>query len=220
MPRPKLNPGEILALELRITPPDGKPIEDWKVDDTNFKMVLAAREGGGDTGVRLHYHLYIETLRSRSWILNWVYSIAHCYNGEKGNSVVFTGKPHDKTIGYVVKHGDIACRHGCSDGFITEWLNKSDEYVRNVAAKRKADVRRNQAFSALVRQKVAATLASDASMRTPTCICNLVLAEYHKAEKVYPSRTQVECLIATLLHPYDEGLVRLFYTKSFDRQYI
>lgn len=215
MPRPKQNPDEVLKLELRITPPDGELITDWKIDDNDFKQAIVALEGGTDD-CRLHYHLYIETLRSRSWITKWIYSIAHCYNGEHGNSVFFSRKPHDNTIGYVVKHGNVVVRHGCTDTFIEEWLHKSDEYKRSKEANRQRLKRLKKSFTQDVRDKVVERIRDAPELRTPEQVLNLILAEYHEAKMTFPSRTQVENLIVTILYPYDTGLTRAFYLRSFE----
>lgn len=215
MPRPKLNPDELLKLELRITPPDANPITEWNITDADFKQVIIAQEGGTDD-CRLHYHAYIETLRSRSWIVKWIYNIAHCYNGEQGNSVFFSRKPHDNTIGYVVKHGNVVVRHGCSDSFIEEWLNKSDEYKRTKEALRTRLKRLKKSFTQDVRDKVVERVRETAELRTPEQVLQLILAEYHEAQMTFPSRTQVENLIVTILYPYDNGLTRAFYLRSFE----
>lgn len=215
MPRPKLNPDETLKLELRITPPDGNPITDWQITDTDFKQVIAAQEGGTDN-VRLHYHAYIETLRSRSWIVKWIYSIARCSNGEQGNAVFFSRKPHDNTIGYVVKHGNVVVRHGCTDTYIEEWINKSDDYKRSKEALRTRLKRLKKSFTQDVRDKVVERVRNAPELRTPEQVLHLILAEYHEAQMTFPSRTQVENLIVTILYPYDNGLTRAFYLRSFE----
>lgn len=216
MPRPKADPNALYVRELRITPPDGQPITDWKLTPENFKLVIAAREGG-TPDCRLHYHLYIESFRSESWIKSWIYSIAHCHNGESGNTVFFSRKPHEHTIGYVVKHGDIAVRFGCEETFITEWLEKSDEYRRAKESARKRTQRISKAFTQDVLKKVVETVRTDASLRNPGTVLSLILAHYQEANKPYPTRTQVETLVVTVLHPYDDYLVRSFYLKSFER---
>jgi len=215
MPRTKANPDELLILELRITPPDGQPITDWQITDTDFKQVIAAKEGGTDT-VRLHYHAYVECLRSRTWLTSWILNIAHCFHGEKGNAVFFTRKPHDNTIGYVVKHGDIVVRHGCTETFITEWLAKSEEYRRAKEAGRKRRQRLEKSFTQAVRNKVVERLGESRELRTPDGVLTLILAEYQTANKVYPNRSTVENLIVTVLHPYDAYLARSFYLKNFE----
>jgi len=215
MPRTKANPDELLILELRITPPDGEPITDWKITDTDFKQLIAAKEGGTED-CRLHYHAYVECLRSRTWLTKWIYSIAHCHNGEQGNAVFFTRKPHDNTIGYVVKHGDVVVRHGCTETYITEWLAKSDEYRRAKEAGRKRRQRIEKSFTQEVRNMVVARLAESRELRTPDGVLKLILAEYREANKVYPNRTTIETLIVTVLHPYDDSITRSFYLKSFE----
>jgi len=216
MPRPKLDPNALYIRELRITPPDGKPITDWKVNEDDFKVLLACEEGGTED-VRLHYHAYIECKRSESWLKKWVYSIAHCYHGESGNTVFFSRKPHEHTIGYVVKHGNIASRFGCSETFITEWLAKSQQYRTDKDTARKRAQRVEKAFTQTLREKVSTTLRETPDLRTPHETMKLILAEYHEAKKQYPTRSTMESLIVTLLHPYDMDLVRAFYLRAFDR---
>lgn len=216
MPRRKTNPDELYIRELRITPPDGKPITDWKIADTDFKKVIAAEEGGPPTGKALHYHLYVESMRSESWIKKWVYSIAHCYNGEQGNSVWFSRKPHDHTIGYVVKHGNIVVRHGVEDTFITEWLAKSEQYKRDKSAESKRKQRVEKAFTHQVKDKIVEQLAYQPTLRNTRDVTALILDEYATAGKVFPNRTTVENLIATILYGYEHELVFAFYLRSFD----
>lgn len=218
MPRTKANPDELYIRELRITPPDGQPITDWQITDKDFKQVIAAQEGGEDQ-VRLHYHVYIETMRSASWITKWIYSIAHCYNGEQGNSVFFSRKPHDNTIGYVVKHGNIVVRHGTTDTFIDEWLAKSDQYRRDKEADRARNKRLKKSFTQQVRNKVSEILRQSPDTHSPQRVLDLIIECYHEANQVFPSRTQVENLIVTLLYPYDKSLHRAFYLRSFETHY-
>lgn len=216
MPRPKVDPNALYIRELRITPPDGQPITEWKITPEDFKVVISAQEGG-TSDVRLHYHLYIESYRSESWIKNWIYRIAHCNNGESGNTVFFSRKPHDHTIGYVVKHGNIAVRFGCTQTFIDEWLLKSDEYRRSKESDRKRSTRLSKAFILEVLKQVVESVRTDESLRNPGKVLQLILSQYQHHNKPYPSRTQVESLVVTVLHPYDEYLVRSFYLKSFER---
>lgn len=218
MTRTKANPDELYVRELRITPPDGQPITDWKIDNKDFKVVIAAQEGGDET-VRLHYHVYIETLRSASWITKWIYSIAHCNNGQQGNSVFFSRKPHDNTIGYVVKHGNIAVRHGCTDTYIDEWLAKSDQYRRDKEADRTRAKRIKQSFAKQVRDRVSELVSQSADTRTPERVLDLITEQYHEGKHTFPSRTQVETLIVTILYPYDKSLYRAYYLCSFETRY-
>lgn len=216
MPRPKVNPDELLKLEVRITPPDGQPITDWKIGD-DFNQLIAAQEGGTDE-CRLHYHLYIETLRSRSWITKWIYSIAHCYNGEQGNAVFFTRKPHDNTIGYVVKHGHVVVSHGCTQTFITEWLERSNQYKLDKDSARQRAKRMKQSFTQAVIKKVAEHIAEtrNASERNPESLMRMIMMEYHESKLTFPSRTVLENMILTLMYPYDEQMVRAFYLRNFE----
>lgn len=214
MPRIKANPDDLLILELRITPPDGLPITDWQIN-SDFKQLIAAQEGGTPE-CRLHYHAYVECLRSRTWLIKWIYSIAHCTNGEQGNAVFFTRKPHNNTIGYVVKHGNIVVSHGCSQTFITDWLVKSDEYRRAKDTERKRTQRVEKSFTQQVHKSIVATLHESRDLRTPDSVLALILAQYREANKIYPNRTTIENLIVTVLHPYDDYMARAFYLRNFE----
>lgn len=215
MPRTKVNPDDLLVLEIRITPPDGQPITDWLVNDKDFKQMLSAQEGGTPE-CRLHYHAYVECLRSRTWLIKWIYSIARCTNGEQGNAVFFTRKPHEHTIGYVVKSGNIACRHGCTDTFISEWLAKSSQYCADRDAAKKRRQRIEKSFTQQLRDKLEEEIKTDRTYLTPDGLLTLILAEYDEAHKMFPSRSVVETLINTLLYKYDDRYARAFYLKSFE----
>jgi len=202
-----------MILEVRITPADGLPIDDWKVCESDFKVVVAGQEGGTPDR-RLHYHLYLETLRSRTWLTKWIYSIAHCFNGEQGNAVFFTRKPHENTIGYVVKEGNIACRFGCTDTFIDEWIAKSAQYKRGKEADRKREQRVKKAFTQEVRENVERALSESTHLRNPESVLDLILHEYHEAKLTFPPRSSVENMIVTSLYPYDKSLYKNFYLRS------
>lgn len=210
MPRPKSDPSSVYVRELRITPPDGQRIVDWKITDKDFKLAIIAEEGGTDE-VRLHYHAYIETLRSESWIKTWIYSIAHCYNGESGNAVFFSRKPHDHTIGYVVKHGHVVVRHGCPQTTIDEWIGKSDEYKRSKEAERKRIQRIAKSFTQQVFQEI---VSETSAHPTPSEIIYLILTKYKDNKKMLPSRNVVDTLVVSLLNA--KGCdVSAFYLRSF-----
>jgi len=140
--------------------------------------------------------------------------VAHCYNGEQGNAVFFTRKPHEHTIGYVVKEGNIVCRHGCTDTYIDEWLVKSAQYKRDKEADRKREQRVKKAFTQEVREKVEHVLAESPHLRTPEEVLDLILQEYHEAKLTFPPRSSVENMIVSVLYPYDKSLYKNFYLRS------
>lgn len=217
MPRPKANPDSLLILEVRITPPDRRPIVDWKLGTDDFVVCLIGQEGGDAplSEKRLHYHLYIETKRSRTWLIKWIYDVARCTNGEQGNAVFFTRKPHDNTIGYVVKDGNIVCRHGCSDTFITEWLEKSRQYRTDKETTRKRKQREEGRFIDGCRKRLDEFLQESPYKRTPTDVMEFVLRDFIDHERQVPSRTQMECLIVGALYKYEPRIANSFYLKTF-----
>lgn len=212
MPKPKS--GEVFVRELRITPPDGVPITDWRVNTDDFVKLIAAEEGGGTTGKKLHYHLYVEITRSETWLKKWIYNIAHCQNGESGNSVFFSRKPHDNTIGYVVKSGNIVCRHGVDQTYIDEWIKKSDEYVKNKSTERKREQRTKQSIYKCMMDEVEEDLKSGFIRGLADEVGGALTYRYYKYS-TYPTRSQHEMMVIKLIHPYAEDYVRSYYNKSF-----
>lgn len=212
MPKPKS--GDLYVRELRITPADGLPITDWKINEDDFKQVIAAEEGGEDK--KLHYHLYIESTRSESWIRKWIYSIAHCENGEQGNSVFFSRKPHENTLGYVVKYGNIVVRHGCSQTYIDEWIGKSDQYRKSKESTRKRAQRTRQSMIQEILDQVETDLKANSIDRTVHGITDALLYNF-KLNGLYPMKNQFEMMVIKLIHPYNDNFVRLFYTNNLLR---
>lgn len=208
MPKPKS--GEMYIRELRITPPDQNPITEWYVNDEDFKVLLACQEGGDGTK-KLHYHLYMESTRSESWVKKWIYKVSRCIN-ESGNSVYFSRKPHEHTIGYVVKSGNVVCRHGVTQTYLDEWIAKSDEYKRNKDRTRKQQQRSRTTILSNIMDIVAKDLQIDRSIRTTDYISKTLIANY-KEHQVYPLKSQHEMMVIKLIHPYDDYFVRSFYEK-------
>lgn len=208
MPKPKS--GEMYIRELRITPPDQQPILDWHVNDDDFKVLLACQEGGDDK--KLHYHLYCESTRSETWLKKWIYKVARCNNGESGNSVYFSRKPHEHTIGYVVKSGNVVCRHGLTQTYIDEWIAKSDEYKRNKERDRKRAQRSRTSVLKDISESIAKGLHEGSVDRTPQGVSEELL-KYYSVESIYPVRTQHEMMVIKLIHPYASEFVRLYYEK-------
>lgn len=209
MPKPKS--GELYIRELRITPPDALPITDWQVNDDDFKVLIACQEGGDD-GKKLHYHIYMESHRSESWVKKWVYKIAHCYNGESGNTVYFSRKPHENTIGYVVKCGNVVCRHGVMQTFIDEWLIKSNEYKATKERDRKRVQRSRATIIQTIMDKLESDLHAGILIHSVEAVSESLLNSY-ATEKVYPSRSQHEMMVIKLIHPYVPTFVRSYYEK-------
>lgn len=208
MPKPKT--GEIYVRELRITPPDQEPITDWQVNDDDFKVLLACQEGG-DTK-KLHYHLYVECHRSESWLKKWIYNVSRCTNGESGNAVYFSRKPHEHTIGYVVKSGNVVCRHGCTQTYVDEWLAKSHEYKANKERVRKKEQRSRTSVLTAIMESIARDLKGDPRIRSVSYISDTLIKSYRESG-VYAMKTQHEMMVMKLIHPYDDYMVRQFYEK-------
>jgi len=212
MPRPKLT-DETLQLELRITPPDGQPITDWKVNEDHVQLV-AFLEGGSGTEKALHYHVFLEYGRSRTLLVKWIYSIAHCYNGETGNAVFFTRKPHKHTFGYIAKQGSCAVRHNVPQTTIEQWFHDSEDYLKSKETKRKQKQRTreekvSQIKTAMIKGLQTHTINSDVNS-----VVDRLLAEFHNAELSLPPRSSFETLVVSIIYHVDKSFARNYYAKN------
>lgn len=213
MPRPRKNPDELLKRELRITPPNQVPIEDWLLDDTVVKFV-AFEEGGADTGKKLHYHCYIETLMTSQALPKWIYRVANCIEtGERGNAVFFTKAPHDRTFGYISKNRNCIISHNFETNIIDKWFKQSDEYVKQRATERKRDQRSRQTELAEVIEHVKQRLEQNYINPYPADIVQLILNVCKENSVRFPSRTQMEMYVIELS---SMEIAVSYYLRSFN----
>lgn len=203
----------ILTLELRITPPDQEPITDWHVDE-NVTKLLACQEGGIGTTKQLHYHCYIETPRTRNWLLQWIYTITRCrHTGHKGNQVFFSRKPHDHTMGYIVKEGNVVVRHGIDQTLITDYIQQSKQYAQEKERERKKDQRTRKTQVDEIMENVKKHLEETPGDRTVAGIAWMILDEFRLRNLLLPNRSNLEQMTLTLLYTYNPEHVRHVYTK-------
>lgn len=212
MPRVKQN-DDVMELELRITPPDGEPITDWKLTDDHREFV-AYVEGGADTGKTLHYHCYLKYARSRTLLLKWIYSIAHCNNGETGNAVFFSRKPHDHTFGYIAKCGSVACRHNVPQTTLDEWFAASEGYRKSKSSARKRSQRTREQLVADIKDHIITELKEHRLDRNVQSIVDRLLAEFNTRGLSFPPRASLEILVMNILYHFDPSYVRSFYARN------
>jgi len=219
--RPKKT-DEVLILEVRITPPDEQPITDWK-QSTHFEQLIMFQEGGTDQPKKLHYHGYLKTIKSKSWILDWIYSITNAkQHGKDGNAVYFTKQPHDHTFGYIAKHGCCVIREGVPQTTIDEWLQQSDDYrkQKETTCKRSTRTRDDelkQVYEELEASLMNLKLTSERYLQTlPQDMVDKFLDLCHKYGYRFPTRSQLDYYVLKLIYPYNPYAVRSYYGKSFE----
>lgn len=211
---PRGRPRNVIApleLELRITPPDGEPITDWQIDDS-IEQLVSFQEGGDEK--KLHYHCYIKCTMSRPTLTKWIYKISRCNNGESGNAVFYSRKPHAHTFGYIAKNKTISIRHGLSQTFIEEWFKESDEYKKQRESKRKRDQRDRSLITLDIRQQVAEDLKQGTINKDVSSIVERLIQLYHENNLTFPPRSQIEQATMTLLYPYNSGYVQGWYARN------
>ena len=219
MPRPRKHPDEILKRELRITPPSSKEIEEWCLDETIVKFV-AFKEGGAETGKKLHYHCYIETTMTSQALTKWIYTICECIEtGERGNAVFFTRAIHDKTFGYISKQKECVVRKSYDQRHLDEWFKESDDYNRQRGTQRKREQRTRQQELSNVIELVEKDLKAGGCSKSVNDVVHAIL-KYCKHEDIrFPTRTQMETYVVELLYKYDQNLIVEYYMRSFPRNF-
>jgi len=214
---PKPLSGKVLSLEVRITPYDQEEITIDDEDLVHFTKLLLCKEGEPNGTPRLHYHGYIETNKSETWLRSFLRKIAHAPEQEKinGNALFFTRKPHEHTFGYVVKFGHIVYRIGVTQTTLDEWLASSSEYRKQKESGRKRKQRTREEQFAAILKDIESDLKDNAIPRSVECIVDRVLAICISENIRFPTRSQMDLYVLKLMYPYDNYLVRSFYTKSF-----
>lgn len=221
MPRPKSDPNAILELELRITPPSQQSITDWKLCEHITELIMF-EEGSPDGAPKLHYHGYVKTTRSKSWIRNWIYDITNAkqYNTD-GNSVYFSKQPHEHTFGYIAKCGNCTVRHNVPQTTIDEWLAQSAEYRKQKESNRKRVTRNRTDELQEVYEEIEKDLMDNSTEKYLRTLQAYEIVEkfldvcYSKGYR-FPTRSQLDYLVMKLLYPHNPYAVRSYYAKSFE----
>lgn len=206
--RPKKE-GEVKEWDIRITPTDQNEI-DFTEYVEDFKILLVCKEGEPNGTPRLHYHAYATTTRSDSYIDSLCAKIGKSTDIIKGNAVFSKRKKHDGTIGYVVKSGNVVCRHGLDDQFITESFKKSEEYRKRKESERKSASRGEQNFLGDIMKDAEVKRLAD-----PLEITRVILKRYKAEGKRLPNRSAVESAVMTLMYDHDPEFVERHYTKNY-----
>lgn len=226
MPRPKSLDSPWIKYDVRITPTDGLPIWGPTLDveyhppEEDFEVFVACEEGGTDS-LRLHYHIYCVSNRSETYLRKLWATLGRATIAHKGNSVFRMAKAHDHTIGYVVKGGNVVCRHGWTDLFLDEMLKASKDYRKGLETTRKKEQRKKEAFLSIAIKSVRDTIANKVKnslidYETPREIISLLLQEYATHNVRLPNRTTIETATMTIMYAQQPDLVLSWYAKTFD----
>lgn len=216
---PKPLSGDIYAREIRITPYDQQPITESDLQPylPDIDKLLLCQEGSPNGTPKLHYHGFIETKKSETWVRSIMRKIAHCEDkGVNGNVLFFTRKPHDHTYGYIVKSGNIAHNTGYTQTTLDNWLAESDDYRKSKETARKRQQRSREDQLGGVVEQVKSDLQTNNCGRTAHDVISRVLMICHQEDIRFPAKSQMDSIVLKLLYPYDEYLVRSYYAKSFD----
>lgn len=137
--KPKV--AEVRKRELRLTPPDGKAIEEWHVGDPEcgISKLIACEEGGTGTDKALHYHAVVETTYTDDALKGWIRRVLRLTPFiALGNKVYRTGEFHENSYGYCVKNKQVKIAYGYSDAEVQQLIEASEAYRKDVMKQRKA----------------------------------------------------------------------------------
>lgn len=211
--RPKVE-GQEKEWDIRLTPTDQCEVNFDSLDYSDFKKLLVCKEGEPDGKPRLHYHMYMVTTRSDSYIDTILNKLGKATKLIKGNSVFRKCQAHEGTLGYVVKNGDVKVRHGIDDQFLTEIFQRSKNYRAEKEKERKRASRGNENFLS--------TILKDAEVKRltdPTDITAVILQRYREAEKRFPTRSAIESAVMYVLYDKDPKLVTNYYCPKIFSEY-
>lgn len=209
--------GNVLALEVRITPYDQKEVTVSPDDFKWFNKLILCAEGSPNGSPQLHYHGYVETVKSETWLRSFLRKIAHAPDNEKinGNALYFTRKPHEHTFGYIVKCNNVTVRHGITEGEVDQWVKESHQYEKDKATERKRKQRSRDKQLNDVVKILAEELQSGVVRRQAVYMVDRILQLCDINEIRFPTRSQMEMIVLRLMYSYDSDVVRSFYMKSF-----
>lgn len=214
MPRPKKIIGDPVEYDVRVTPIDGKPIE-FSPTTEDFIKFLACLEGGVNTDKRLHYHVYCVTLRSETYLRSYFGRLAR----GTGNAAYSIRKAHEGTIGYVIKEGQVVCRHGFDEKLIDEYYAKSKQYRTKLDIERKRAFRQKENFLVEVMKEVSEAIKSSPPplLEFGEYVIRQVLTHYSSNQIRFPPRSTLDNCVLTLMYKYYPDNVVAYYSRSFDR---
>lgn len=212
MPRPKKQDSPMLMWDARVTPVDGQPIQ-FHPETLDFEIFLACREGGDDTDKKLHYHIYMVSRRSETWLRQYLACLGGATATVKGNSVYSLRKAHEGTIGYVIKEGNVVSRHGLTDTFLSEMITKSKQYRKDLESDRKRVQRSKENTLAEILKVVAEGVKNDPSP-TPQFLVQSILDACTEKQIRFPSRSTIENAVMTILYKTDQSSVLNYYCRN------
>jgi len=210
MPR-KVGSAPYSKFDLRITPTDQLPIDDWSSLDVSEKY-MAFQEGGEGTTKKLHYHVYLEGNISVSWLQKQCALLGRATSTIKGNQVFKCGLAHEHTIGYIVKEHHCVAVKGFDQHVLEDFYSKSEDYAKGLDATRRKESRRREHTLDDVFKSIIA--CSDTE---PRDIIDSCLQECTRLNIRLPTRSQMETRVLAKLYPYKPSYVTAFYCQNFNR---
>ena len=197
---------------VRITPVNQERITADEFNGSGLnecEHLIVCEEGAPNGTPRLHYHLYIKSKFSRSTLERMCAKLGRANSLVKGNAVFSITKPHDKTIGYVVKDSNIITSAGYTQPTLDEFIRQSKNYRTSVETERRTgNKKKEQIFKNLFNEIIEYDGYDD--------IIEQILQKCYKHNIGFPSKTTMESNVLRLMYKKNPRYVLAFYSRNFE----
>lgn len=205
--RPKVE-AELTKWDVRLTPE--KPIDFERCfDNEDYEKVIICEEGGLGTDKKLHFHCYLESRRSNSYLYNTFAKIC----GGKGNKFYSMREAHDGTLGYAIKEEVVRFSKNFTEQEIEEIKERSRNYRKDKDADNKRASRAKEKYLATILKEVAEGGCLP-TQPAPEDYIAQILKCYDRDTKRFPPRATLENAVMTLMYRSDPFYVIRYYTKN------
>jgi len=212
MPR-KPNTAVLTAYDLRVTPSDQQTITktEWMNAFPETDTILVCEEGGKDTEIRLHYHVYLKAKLSETYLRKTLSSLGRATEQIKGNAVFKIGIAHEHTLGYIIKENRVI-HTNLDNHLIEEYFAKSQDYRKQLETDRKRKTRNSETTLKEIIDQIEVTQRD-----FPRELTERVLNEYAKLGKKFPPRSALQTAILGKLYKYHPEYVISWYCPELPR---
>jgi len=209
MPR-KSNTAQLQEYDCRVTPTDQQEIvkQEWLDAFVDPVSILVCKEGGNDSGKKLHYHVYLKATLSETFLRKTLARLGRATEYIKGNAVFKISQAHSHTIGYVIKENNVI-HSNFENHVIEEYFGKSQEYRKELEAERKRTMRHNDNTLKEILDSIEVTKHD-----YPLDLTQKVLNEYERLGKKFPPRSALQTAILGKVYKFHPELVINWYAPQ------
>lgn len=161
MPRPR----KMKEWNCRVTPPLGM---DLVFPTDQFEQFISCKEYGKINGKK-HYHLYCKTTLNDDEVRKYLRDICGVDKVE-GNDLYAVTPAHEGTLGYIVKEEDVITSKGFTEDQLSQLIERSRQYRRDLEAQRKKTQRSKEANNVQICKEVCDQIRLESFMQSGTTL--------------------------------------------------